>query len=62
MTKLDENDIVEYLIMSQVTEGMGVFGSLITAVVYLGIAVLFFAIGVAFILAFFLEIFNTLFA
>ena len=62
MTKLAENDLVEYGIMWQVTEGMGAFGTLIASVVYFGIAVLLFAVGGALILAPFLELFNTLFA
>ena len=62
MTRLDENDLIEYGIIWQVTEGLGTFGSLLASIAYLGIAVLLFAVGGAFILAPFLELFNALFA
>ncbi len=62
MTRLDENDLIEYGIIWQVTEGLGTFGSLLAGIVYLGIAVLLFAVGGALVFAPFLELFNALFA
>jgi hypothetical protein len=62
MTRLDENDLIEYGIINQVTHEMGWCGQLLSSIVYLAIAVLLFAVGGALILSPFLELFNALFA
>tara|TARA_R100001086_G_scaffold228283_2_gene147744 strand:- start:27 stop:194 length:168 start_codon:yes stop_codon:yes gene_type:complete len=51
MTKLDENDLVEYHLFAQGAEVLGAFGILLTGLVYLGIALFGLWIGLAFIFA-----------
>ena len=41
MTKLDQNDLVEYTMFASVASGMGVIGSFVTAIFYGGIAIVF---------------------
>ena len=62
MTRLDENDLIEYGVIYQTTEGLGWFGSLIASIAYLGIAALLFAVGGALVFAPLLQLFNALFA
>ena len=51
MTKLDENDLVEYQLFTQGAEILGAFGIILTGLVYLGIALFGFWICLLFLFA-----------
>ena len=51
MTKLDENDLVEYNLFAQGAEVLGGFGILLTGLVYLGIGLFGFWVCLAFLFA-----------
>jgi len=61
MTKLDENDLIEYQILATMANATGTFGALLGALFYLGLSLVIIVASLALLIGSLGSVFNSFF-